>query len=103
MKKQTRKPGFTCPECGSPYFGTCAEYCEGQKTGRYVGYCHGEEHTGIRCKFQWVRNSADEARCMYEQTMEEYMQAYYDEVDRLTKEKEDAFRKGDVGTGGEDR
>lgn len=69
--KKARYHGFTCPECGSHYFGTSNWH------GVLTGHCHGDQHTGSGCGFTWDRtDKAEEARCMYEQTLEEWAASY---------------------------
>lgn len=81
-----RHHGFTCPNCGSHYFGTFTN--EAVRPGgalidpnfpkqASVGHCNEHGHTGNGCQFRWNRNDAEmEAKCIYEQTLEEWMADY---------------------------
>lgn len=73
-----RYHGFTCPKCGSHYFGTHKHYAvmgSKYKAGTMVGTCHENLHSGNGCAFEWDRSDvAAESACMYEQTPEEWME-----------------------------
>lgn len=50
---------FTCPKCGSHYFGTSGA----DNWDDAVGYCHGDEEVRVRrrgCKFSWPRKEDDQ-------------------------------------------
>lgn len=83
---QPRHHGFTCPNCGSHYFGTYT-YIDRMGTkfphGTRVGECHAHHHAPSTCRFEWDRgDSSVESQVMYEQTEEEWAEA----MDKLREE-----------------
>lgn len=80
-----RYHGFTYPNCGNHYFGTHMHHhhAMGEKYehGTRVGKCNAHEHTGNGCAFEWNRDDKDaEAAAMYEQTPEEWMASFGEEL-----------------------
>ncbi len=71
-----RHHGFTCPACGSHFFGTRKHYAvmgDAYPTGTAVGMCNARQHQPSTCGFEWNRDDPQaEAQCMYEQTPEEW-------------------------------
>ena len=65
----SRYHGFTCPKCGSHYFGTSRM----GKDAPQVGRCNENQHSGNGCTYEWRRDDADaDAACMYEMTEDEF-------------------------------
>ena len=65
----SRYHGFTCPKCGSHYFGTSRMGKDEQQIGR----CHENQYSRNGCTYQWRRDDyAAEAACMYQMTAEEF-------------------------------
>jgi hypothetical protein len=73
----SRYNGFTCPNCGSHRFGTHAHHRsmgDKYRHGTLVGTCHENQYSGNGCIFEWDRgNPIEEAECIYQQTLEEYV------------------------------
>ena len=72
--------GFTCPQCGSHYFGTHMHHPV--MGDRYppkasIGSCHGYYHAQSECRYQWNRDDpVAEALCMSTPTPEEWMATF---------------------------
>jgi hypothetical protein len=63
--------GFTCPTCGSHYFGT-----HSLPNGTSVGKCHAHQHTGNGCTFSWDRtNASDEGNVMHYLSYDEWLKS----------------------------
>jgi len=79
-----RYHGFTCPDCGSHYFGTHTHHrAMGEKYehGTKVGKCNAHQHTGNGCAFEWNRDDPEaEAIAMYKQTPEEWMASFREDM-----------------------
>ena len=82
--EMARYHGFTCPDCGSHYFGTHTHHrAMGDKYehGTKVGKCHEHQHSGNGCTFEWNRGDPEaEAVAMYEQTPEEWMASFKEDM-----------------------
>lgn len=80
MAQAPRHHGFTCPNCGSHFFGTYRHHrTMGDKYPHdtSVGNCQEYLHAKSACRFQWNRDDAvAEAECMYTQTPEEWAQSH---------------------------
>ncbi len=76
----TRHHGFTCPNCGSHFFGTYryeAAMGDKYKSGTQVGKCNRHQHELSDCRFEWDRSNIEqESTAMYEQTKEEWDAEY---------------------------
>ena len=65
-----RYNGFTCPKCGSHYFGTS----RAGRDAREVGRCHENHYSRNGCTYEWRRDDAEaEAACMYRMTAAEFL------------------------------
>lgn len=75
-----RYHGFTCPKCGSHFFGTSVlRGPDGQK--QTFGRCHENQYSANGCDFTWDRDDAEaEAKAMYEQTKEEWMRSWSPQI-----------------------
>lgn len=75
--KSIRHNGFTCPKCGSHYFGTSVNrlgYDKDFPAEANIGTCNSHQHTGNGCTFKWNRDVKEqETSVMYQQTFEEYV------------------------------
>lgn len=75
-----RYHGFTCPDCGSHFFGTSKVpkgFFKDHPEATRVGHCHANAHTGNGCKFSWNRDDQEmEDKCIYNQTPEEWAASY---------------------------
>lgn len=73
---KSRYHGFTCPQCGSHYFGTgryLSVMGDKYEHNTQVGYCQAWQHEPSDCRYEWNRdNKEQEAACMYQQTAEEW-------------------------------
>jgi predicted RNA-binding Zn-ribbon protein involved in translation (DUF1610 family) len=81
--KMMRYSGFTCPNCGSHFFGTTTWFAKmnrdlvysyvNYEPGTQVGFCHAHQHTGNGCRFTWDRSDpVQETQCLYKLSSEEY-------------------------------
>lgn len=81
-----RYNGFTCPKCGSHYFGTSLNVVV-PKTGQpimpqfppnvQVGHCHARSHEQGECNYHWDRSNKEaEDQAIYQQTPEEWAEEW---------------------------
>jgi hypothetical protein len=69
---EVRQAGFTCPMCGSHYFGTSMH-----PPGTNTGHCKENHYSGNGCRFVWDRSDENEERAvMYEPTRDEWTASY---------------------------
>lgn len=85
-KDAPRYHGFTCPNCGSHYFGTYKHHSamgDQYPHGTSVGCCHAHHHDpSSTCRFTWNRDDKEaEDKAIYHQTKEEWA-ASWEEVKR---------------------
>lgn len=88
----SRHHGFTCPQCGSHYFGTHVHHrVMGDKYPHLtrVGQCGARRHdASSQCKFEWNRDdSIQEHECIYMQTPAEWEQSYHAWLKEIDSEK----------------
>lgn len=81
MSEQVQKPirynGFTCPKCGSHYFGTYVNRTGFDKNfpaEATISYCKENDYSHNGCDFKWNRDDKEiNSQVMYQQTREEFL------------------------------